>query len=61
MDESSHMSVIEVILLDCEDDSVHRVSAIETMNWYGMLNPPTGSVYLVHFRAFERLVTCCQI
>ncbi len=34
-------SVIEVIRLDCKNDPAYRVSAIEAVNWYCMLNPPT--------------------
>ena len=41
LDELLQMSVIEVIRLDCKNDSAHRVSAMETMTWYCMLNLPT--------------------
>jgi coatomer subunit beta len=41
LDELLQMSVIEVIWLDCKNDSAYRVSAIEKINWYCMLNPPT--------------------
>jgi hypothetical protein len=39
--ELLQMSVIDVIRLDCKNDSANRVSAIETVNWYCMLNPTT--------------------
>jgi hypothetical protein len=39
--ELLQMSVIDVIRLDCKNDSANRVSAIETVNWYCMLNPLT--------------------
>jgi len=39
--ELLQMSMIEVIRLDCKNDSAHRVSAIQTVNWYCILNPPT--------------------
>jgi hypothetical protein len=35
------MSMIEVIRLDCKNDSAHRVSAIEPMDWYRILKLPT--------------------
>jgi len=41
LDELLQLSVIEVIRLDCKNDSAYRVSAIETMYWYCMLNPLT--------------------
>jgi coatomer subunit beta len=39
--ELLQMSVIEAVRLDCKNDSAHRVSAIQTVNWYCILNLPT--------------------
>jgi hypothetical protein len=38
LDELLQMSVIEVIRLDCKNDTAHRVSTF-SLHWYGMLNP----------------------
>jgi hypothetical protein len=39
--ELLQIDVIEIIRLDYKNDSAHRVSAIQTVNWHCMLNPPT--------------------
>lgn len=62
LDELLQMSIIEVIRLDCKNDSAHRVCVYKPV----ILIPPDadglkGSVYSVHLRATECLFTCCQV
>jgi len=55
-DELLQMSVIEVIRLDCKNDSAHWVSDVYMCICIVCLTCRLGSVYPAHFRAFGRLI-----
>lgn len=60
MDELLQMSIIEVIKLDCKQDSIHRVSSViphlEVLFTCGI-----APVYLINLGAPQRLISCRQI
>jgi coatomer subunit beta len=59
-DELLQMSIIEVIRLDCKNDSAHRVSGV-VANFSFLLKPSSGSLYPMHIRPTKCLFACCQI
>ena len=48
LDELLQMSIIEVVRLDCKNDSAHRVSALPTYSVSTLIYCLTGALYQMH-------------
>lgn len=63
LDESLQMSIIEVIRLDCKNDSAHRVRVLWLSAFLFFTDDVVrvGALDPVHFGAVECVVACSQV